>query len=92
VQARDGFDVNSFSTFAVHHALLLMPAFTHQQRMRERLGGEAFWRPATEKRLEISSGQYISIQVADLYRLIMYTAVVLSRITRLHSHTSTWPQ
>lgn len=68
--------MNSFSTFAVHHALLLMPAFTHQQRMRERLGGETFWRPATEKRLEISSGQYISIQVAALYRLIMYCVLL----------------
>lgn len=60
-----GFDLQSFKAFASRHAVLLMPAFVYQQRIRDRVGGEAFWRSCTAKRLQLSSGKYVPIQASS---------------------------
>jgi hypothetical protein len=77
---QDGFDVTAFASFVDHHSALLVPAFVYQQRLRERVGGDAFWRSCSAKRLQLSSGKYVPIEDLMAASLSPRLQEALSRI------------
>ncbi|CAM9687614.1 unnamed protein product [Phaeothamnion confervicola] len=50
-----------FGDFCRRHPALLYPAFLLQQTMREKLLGEAFWDRCGRQRVQLSSGEYVSL-------------------------------
>lgn len=58
----DAIDIDSFRKFVKKHPALLFPAFDVQRKMQEHTLGKRFWASLTNKRLKLTSGQYVPIK------------------------------
>ena len=55
-------DIDTFRKFVVKHPALLFPAFDVQRKMQDNTLGKRFWTKLADKRLRLSSGQYVPIK------------------------------
>ena len=58
----DAVDIDAFRKFAKKHPALLFPAFDVQRKMQDSTMGQRFWSSLANKRLKLSSGQYVPIK------------------------------
>jgi hypothetical protein len=58
----DAVDIDTFRRFVKKHPALLFPAFEMQSKMQKHTLGFAFWKRLADKRLKLSSGQYVPIK------------------------------
>lgn len=58
----DAVDIDSFRKFAKKHPALLFPAFEVQRKMQDHTMGQRYWASLANKRLKLSSGQYVPIK------------------------------
>jgi hypothetical protein len=54
-------DKDVFREFTRRHPALLFPAFELQRVFRKHCLGEAFWKKLTQKRIDLSSGRFLSV-------------------------------
>ena len=76
-KARD-LNIEAFQMFVKTHHNLLFPAFQLQQQMQKHIMGPGFWRKASNRRIQLSKGQYITMAELmelhlheDLYRKVV---------------------
>jgi len=55
------FTVDRFSKFCKHHHGMLFHAFQLQMKLRSKVCGEAFWERCSNRRVQLSSGKFISM-------------------------------
>lgn len=67
----DGISIAALKEFAKHHQALLYPVFKLQHHMQEHVMGVAFWRKASNRRVELCKGKYVTM--ADLLYLVRTT-------------------
>jgi hypothetical protein len=58
----DAVDIDAFRKFVKKHPALLFPAFDVQRKMQDHTLGQRFWGKLADKRLRLSSGQYVPIK------------------------------
>jgi hypothetical protein len=58
----DAVDIEVFRRFVKKHPALLFPAFEMQRRMQEYTLGKGFWTRLGERRLRLSSGQFVPVK------------------------------
>ena len=54
-------DKDVFRDFTRRHPALLFPAFELQRVFRKHCLGESFWKKLTQKRVDLSNGQFLSV-------------------------------
>jgi hypothetical protein len=58
----DAVDIDAFRKFVKKHPAILFPAFDVQRKMQDHTLGVTFWTKLADKRLRLSSGQYVPIK------------------------------
>jgi hypothetical protein len=58
----DAVDIDKFRKFVKKHPALLFPAFEMQRKMQKHTLGVSYWRRLADKRLKLSSGQFVPIK------------------------------
>ena len=58
----DAVDIDTFRKFVKKHPALLFPAFEMQSKMQKYTLGFSFWKRLADKRLKLSSGQFVPIK------------------------------
>lgn len=58
----DAVDIDKFRKFVKKHPALLFPAFEMQRKMQKHTLGVSYWRRLGDKRLKLSSGQFVPIK------------------------------
>ncbi len=66
----DGISIEALKTFAKHHQALLYPVFKLQHHMQESVLGTGFWHKASDRRVELCKGKYVTM--GDLLNLVSY--------------------
>lgn len=64
----DGISIAALKEFGKHHQALLYPVFKLQHHMQENVLGVAFWRKASNRRVELCKGKYVTM--SDLLYLV----------------------
>ena len=64
----DGISIEALKTFGKHHQALLYPVFKLQHHMQESVLGTGFWHKASDRRVELSKGKYVTM--GDLLNLV----------------------
>ena len=67
----DGISIEALKTFAKHHQALLYPVFKLQHHMQESVLGTGFWHKASDRRVELCKGKYVTM--GDLLNLVSFT-------------------
>jgi len=77
----DGISIAALKEFGKHHQPLLYPVFKLQHHMQENVLGVAFWRKASNRRVELCKGKYVTM--SDLLYLVssIHIALKLSPCT-----------
>jgi hypothetical protein len=68
IESKSGITVDALKTFAKNHQNLLYPVFKLQHHLQESVLGVSFWERASERRIELSHGKYVSL--SDLMLLV----------------------
>jgi len=66
----DGISIEALKTFGKHHQALLYPVFKLQHHMQESVLGTGFWHKASDRRVELCKGKYVTM--GDLLNLVSY--------------------
>ena len=61
IESQGDLDVDAFKQFSKTHKALLFPAFLVQESLQRRILGKSFWERHSNRRIEISKGQFIPI-------------------------------
>lgn len=58
---QESVDITLFQDFVRKHPSLLFPAFQLQHALRTKILGESFWERASERRIRLSEGRFVSV-------------------------------
>lgn len=86
----DGISIAALKEFGKHHQALLYPVFKLQHHMQENVLGVAFWRKASNRRVELCKGKYVTMSdLLYLVRKVIYFPLQLDLPTTTYFSTST---
>lgn len=61
INDKRGITVDALKTFAKNHQALLYPVFKLQHHLQENVLGTAFWEKASQRRIQLSKGKYVTM-------------------------------
>ena len=70
-----GISIEVLKSFAKVHQALLWPVFELQHHLQEQVMGVAFWEKVSERRVELSNGQYVPL--SDIMQIVSHLFCVL---------------
>ena len=66
----NGISVDVLKAFAKIHQTLLFPVFNLQRHLQEQVMGVSFWERASERRVQLSKGKYVTLgELMQMVRL-----------------------